>query len=408
MTNSSRDGADVVRDRVPGLPETFRQELAVPAHPRRGATPPRALAISVFALLAAVVAAFLRPTQHGPVLGFIWVLALIPPFLLAFYRGWAGAAFALVGGMVALTGTEVLGREILDGRINWWVFGVATVALLVVSAGAGAVSELLQRSGGDPRGIDAGESWRRELRRAIENGELRLHYQPIVAFEDGKVRGVEALVRWEHPTRGLMSPDQFLTLAKSAGLMVPLGNWVLEEALRRYAPWKERFGSSPVFFLSVNLDTSQCRQPGLRERLRDLLRRSGMEPGDLQVEVTEQALSEASSELAELKRLGVRIAVDDFGKGFVSLSQLRHLRVDGVKIDGAFVRGMEEDEDDRALVESILQLAGTLDLEVTAEGVETREEHQRLRERGCTFGQGYYFAEPYPVTALELGVPTES
>ena len=310
--------------------------------------------------------------------------------------------------MLALTGTEVIGREVLDGSIDWWVFGVVTVGLLVVSAGAGIISELLHRSGGDPRGIDASKSWRRELRRAIETGELRLLYQPIVSFEDGKVHGIEALVRWEHPTRGLMSPDQFLTLAESAGLMVPLGNWVLEEALGRYVPWKQRFGLQSGFFLSVNLDTSQCRQAGLREKLRDLLRASHMQPGDLQVEVTEQALTSAVSQLRELKRLGVRIAVDDFGTGFISLSQLSRLEIDALKIDGAFVHGMEEDEGDRALAESILQLAGTLGLQVTAEGVETRAQFDLLRDLGCSYGQGYYFAEPYPVTALELGAPSGS
>lgn len=377
-----------------------------PMRPRLREPPPRALAISLFALLAAVVVAFLRPDQDGPYLGFVWLLALIPPFLLAYYRGWTGAAFALVAGMVALTGTEVIGREILDGSINWWVFGVVTVGLLAVSAGAGVVSELLHRSGGDPSGIDAAERWRRELRRAIETGELRLHYQPIVSFDDGKVHGVEALVRWEHPTRGLMSPDQFLTLAESAGLMVPLGNWVLEEALGRYLPWRERFGPHPGFFLSVNLDASQCRQAGLRQKLRDLLRANHMEPEDLQVEVTEQALTTAAAQLDALKRLGVRIAVDDFGKGFVSLSQLSHLPIDALKVDGMFVRGMEEDEGDRALVESILKLAGTLGLQVTAEGVETQEQFERLRDLGCAYGQGYYFAEPYPVGTLEIRAPS--
>jgi len=378
------------------------------ARPRHGEPPARALAISVFALVAAVLGAFLRPQGNGAYMGFLWVLALIPPFLLAFYRGWAGAAFALVAGMVALTGTEVVGRELLEGAIDWWVFGVATVGLLVVSTGAGAISELLHRSGGDPRGIDAGEAWRRELRRAIESGELRLLYQPIVSFGDRRVCGVEALVRWEHPTRGLMSPDQFLTVAESAGLMVPLGNWVLEESIERYGAWKERFGSRPDFFLSVNLGTSQCLQAGLREKVRDQLRASGMEPADLQVEVTEQTLTSASDALERLERLGVRIAVDDFGKGFVSLSQLSRLQVDALKIDGSFVAAMEENEDDRSLVRSILQLASTLELEVTAEGVETEAQFERLKELGCSYGQGYFFAEPYPVTVLEVGVPSEA
>lgn len=367
-------------------------------------TPPRVLAISVLALVVASAGSFTRPAGGNEYLGLLWTLALIPPFLLSFYRGWRGASLALGAGMVALVGTEVAGRLALVGSVDWTVLAIASVGLVAVSLGAGVSSELLYRTGGDPLHAEQRQLRRRELERAIGEGELVLYCQPIVAFEDRAVRGLEALVRWKHPSRGLLGPDEFVALAESTGLIVPLGNWVMDEALRHYPRWKERFPGSPRFFLSLNFTTRQCQQAGLRERIRDLLAEYDMPPGALQLEITEEALVRAGTALQRLHGLGLRLVLDDFGQGFSSLSQLSHGEVDGVKIDAAFVKGMEEDPADRAVVESILGLARGLDLGVTAEGIETRAQFERLSELGCDLGQGYFFAEPFPVTALDGGL----
>jgi len=367
-------------------------------------TPPRVLAISVLALLVASTGAFSRPAAGEEFLGFLWTLALVPPFLLSFYRGWRGASMALGAGMVALVAAEVAGRLALVGSVDWVVVAVATVGLVVVSLGAGVSSELFHRLGGSPMEAGQRRVRRTELERAIGEGEFTLYYQPIVDFEDRKVRGLEALVRWKHPSRGLLRPDEFVALAESTGLIVPLGNWVLEEALRHHGRWKDRFPGTSDLFLSVNFTTRQCLQAGLRERIRDLLAEHEVPPGGLHLEVTEGAVVEAGAALRRLNGLGVGIVLDDFGKGFSSLSQLSQGEVEGVKIDGAFVQRMEEDPADRAVVESILAMARALDLTVTAEGVEEREQFEDLRELGCHLGQGYFFAEPFPVTALDGGL----
>jgi len=367
-------------------------------------TPPRVLAISVLALLVASLGAFGRPTEGDEFLGFLWTLALIPPFLLSFYRGWRGASLALGAGMVALVGAEVGGRLATVGSVDWAVVAVASVGLVVVSLGAGVSSELFHRLGGSP--MDAGRRRVRqtELERAIAEGEFTLYYQPIVDFEERTVRGLEALVRWKHPSRGLLAPDEFVALAESTGLIVPLGNWVMEEALRHYGRWKDRFPGTSDLFLSLNFTTRQCLQAGLQDRVRDLVAEHEVPPGGLHAEVTEEALVEAGTALRRLHGLGVRIVLDDFGKGFSSLSQLSQGEVGGVKIDGAFVRRMGEEPADRAVVESILAMGRALDLTVTAEGVETREQFEDLRDLGCSLGQGYFFAEPFPVTALDGGL----
>lgn len=364
-------------------------------------TPERVLAISVFALAVAAAAAFVRPAGGGELLGFVWVLALVPPFLLSFYRGWSGAVVALAAGMLVLVGAELAGRLVLDREVDWWIFGVATTGLIVVSLGSGVMAEMLHRSGGHPLGIGTNDRQMQVLRRAVNEGELVLHFQPIVSFEDRRTRGMEVLVRWDHPVRGLVGLDDFFAFSESTGLMVPLGNWVLEEALLHYALWRERFPMNSRFFLSVNFSGSQCRQPGLRGRVRSLLETHDMRPGDLQLEVTEETLQEAGTPLGQLKSLGLRVAIDSFGEGYSSLGQLSRLDVDALKIDGAFVRTMVDDERDRATVEAILQVSRTLGIPVIAGGVETGRQFEELRDMGCQYGQGHFFAEPFPAAVLE-------
>lgn len=361
--------------------------------------PPRVLAISVFALAVAAVAGVLRPESGLRFAGFLWILALVPAFLLSYYHGWTGAVKALAGGMVVLTVSEVVARLLLDGHVDWWVYGVATTALIAVSLGSGMMAELLLRSGG---GAGAGETGRlRDIRRAVEDGQLVLHFQPIVSLETRAPVGVEALVRWEHPRRGLLDADEFVDFAEGAGMLVPIGNWATEEALRRFADWRGSFPSSPDFFVSVNVSTPECRQPGFVDRVRSLLDAHGVAAGRVQVEVSEETLDETGTQLAQIERLGVGLVIDDFGTGYVSLGQLARLRVDGLKIDGSFVARMTEDDRDRATVDAIARIGRALGLDVTAEAVETERQAAALRELGCDLGQGRFFAEPYPAAAME-------
>lgn len=363
--------------------------------------PPRVLAISVFALAAAAVAGVLRPEGGARFAGFLWILGLIPPFLLSYYHGWTGALRALAGGMVVLTLSEVAAGFLMDGSIDWWIYGGATTGLIAVSLGSGAMAELFHRSGGGPGAAGGEDVRRREIRRAVEEGQLQLYFQPIVRLEDRRTMGVEALVRWDHPRRGLLEAREFVALAESAGLLVPVANWAVEEALRQFSHWREKFASSPDFFVAINLSTSQCRQPGFVESIRSRLQRHGVDGANLQIEVSEETLDEAGTQLAQLAELGADLAVDDFGTGYVALGQLARLRVDGLKVDESFVARMAEHEDDRATVDAVIRIGQALGVPVTAEAVETEEQFRLLEEMGCEMAQGTFFAEPFPATALD-------
>lgn len=368
-------------------------------------TPPRVLAISVFALAVAAVAALLRPAGDLGFAGFLWILALIPAFLLSFYQGWSGAVRALAGGMAVLTATEVAVRLLLDGQVDWWIYGGATTGLIAVSLGSGAMAEVFHRTGGGP-GTGTWESQgRQELRRAVEEGQLALHFQPVVDLQTRSTVGVEALLRWDHPRRGLLSASEFIEFAEGVGMLAPIGDWAMDEAFRQFSRWRRNFPSSPDFFVGLNVSTPECRQPGFVDRVRELLEAHGVEPGQVQLEVDEETLDQAGTQLAQLERMGVSVVVDDFGTGYVSVGQLARLEVDGLKVDGSFVSRMEEDERDRATVDAIVRLGRALGLRVTAEGIEREAQLTRLRELGCDLGQGSFFADPYPATALDAGLP---
>ena len=363
--------------------------------------PPRVLAISVFALAVAGLVGLLRPEGGAQFAGLVWILGLVPPFLLSFYHGWSGAVRALAGGMAVLTVTEVAAGFFMRGQVDWWIYGGATTALSAVSLGSGVMAELLHRSGGGP-GSGPGEDARlREIRRAVKERQLQLHFQPIVAMDDRRTVGVEALVRWEHPRRGLLEAKDFVALAESAGLLAPIGDWAMDEAFRQFGHWRDKFPSSDGFFVAINLSAGQCRRPGFVESIRTRLASHGLEGRDLQLEVDEATLDRAGARLAQLERHGVRIVVDDFGTGHVPLGQLARMQLHGLKIDGSFVSRMTEDGRDRATVDAVVQLGKALGLPVTAEAVETEGQFRLLREMGCDLGQGSFFAEPFPATALE-------
>ena len=241
-----------------------------------------------------------------------------------------------------------------------------------------------------------------ELRFALERDEFTVLYQPIHRLADGTVAGAEALVRWQHPTRGMISPDIFIGVAEQSEQINTLGRLVLRRACQEAQRWSH-LPQPP--FISVNLSARQLRNGDLLEVVGAELAASGLEPQRLHLELTETAMfgheGEAVATLARLRALGVKILLDDFGTGFSGLSHLRRVAVDGVKIDRSFVSGMLEDQGDLALTSAVIVLGQALGIAVIAEGVETAEQMDALRERGCDYGQGYLFGKPMSGEALE-------
>jgi diguanylate cyclase (GGDEF)-like protein/PAS domain S-box-containing protein len=247
-----------------------------------------------------------------------------------------------------------------------------------------------------------------ELRQAIAGDELCVHYQPIVSLADGAVLGHEALVRWNHPTRGLVGPDQFIAIAEETGLIVPLGMWVLREACRQARRFQELDARWSHLTMSVNLSGGQLGQRDLVELVAGALDDAGIRPEDLQLEMTESVLmndaSGAITVLEQLKGLGIRLGVDDFGTGYSSLAYLRRFSVDVLKIDQSFVRGVGDELEDEAIVAAIVGLAASLELTAIAEGVETEQQRDALRALGCPRAQGYFFAFPAAAPDVEAAL----
>ena len=250
-----------------------------------------------------------------------------------------------------------------------------------------------------------------DLERALTRGEFVVHYQPIVDFETGEARGVEALVRWNHPTRGLLGPLEFISVAEETGAIVPLGAWVLGEACRQTAAWRAQHAAAANLWVSVNLSTRQLLEADLVTQVRDVLAASGLAPSALTLELTEgslmQDVEETVRKLRALKDLGVRLAIDDFGTGSSSLGYLQRFPIDTLKIDKSFVDGIAaDDSEDPALVRAIVQMAATLNLDTIAEGIEGSEQLNELLSAGCRSGQGYLFARPLQADALEAFLDT--
>ena len=246
------------------------------------------------------------------------------------------------------------------------------------------------------------------LRAALDNGELRLQYQPAVELQDGRIVGVEALLRWEHPELGMLPPDRFIALAEQTGLIVPIGAWVLAEACRQLDEW-----GLPDLWMAVNVSPRQLASDQLVDAVTTALGDAGLEPSRLWLEITESAVigdpEAAVGKLHRLKNLGVKLAVDDFGIGYSSLANLRELLpVDALKIDRSFVAGVGANADDRAIVEAVIGLAQSLGLDAVAEGVETVDQATMLTALDCSHAQGFHFAHPLAPDALSelLGVTT--
>jgi diguanylate cyclase (GGDEF)-like protein/PAS domain S-box-containing protein len=237
-----------------------------------------------------------------------------------------------------------------------------------------------------------------ELRLALERGEFVVYYQPKVELATGRFAGMEALVRWQSPRRGLVPPGLFIPVAEETGLIRPLAQWVFTEACRRARRWNAALPASAAVVVSVNLSARQFAQPLLVDDVARALRESGADPRHVQVEITESVAmgdAEATVEtLARLKALGLQLAIDDFGTGYSSLAYLKRFPIDVLKIDRAFIRGLRPAGEDASIVSAVVSLGRALRLSVVAEGVETAEEAAHLRELGCELGQGYYFARP--------------
>lgn len=242
-----------------------------------------------------------------------------------------------------------------------------------------------------------------QMRHAIENEEFRVYFQPQIDTMSGKVVGTEALVRWQHPQLGVVSPATFITLAEQSGLIIPLGAWVLNEACRQAQAWRES-RQLPPLVMAVNLSAAQFQRGNVVETVVDALERSGLPPGCLELELTESILLHdidvVVNTLQQLKEIGVKLSIDDFGTGYSSFSYLQRLAVDKLKVDKSFVCDMVENAGDAAIVKGIVELGHTLQLKVIAEGVETDAQLQFLKDLGCDEVQGYLFTPPVPAEKL--------
>lgn len=250
-----------------------------------------------------------------------------------------------------------------------------------------------------------------DLERGLDAGEMRLHYQPKVALDSDRIVGVEALLRWQHPERGLRPPLEFIPLAEKTGLIVPIGTWVIEEACREAARWQRSFPDRPALVVSVNVSARQF-VPGLIDVVAAALSASGAEPGSLCIELTEAFLMDDTDGalviLHELAALGVVLSIDDFGTGYSSLARLKRFPMHELKIDKSFVDGLGRNTDDTAIVSAVVAMAHALELSVVAEGVETVDQLEQLRVLGCEQAQGFYLARPGPPDAIDALLRAET
>lgn len=237
-----------------------------------------------------------------------------------------------------------------------------------------------------------------DLRNALEHGEFRVRYQPIVSLADGAITGFEALVRWQHPELGLLTPADFLPVAEETGFIILIDQWVLRTACNQLFAWQQRDLTRRPLMLSVNLSGKHFAQAGLLDEIRTLVRETGIDPHALKLEITEGVLVEnteiAASLITQLREFGVQVDVDDFGTGYSSLRYLQRLPIDALKIDRSFIMGLSDAEEELAIVRMIVTLARTLHLTVIAEGIETEAQRAIVRDLACDFGQGYLFSQP--------------
>jgi EAL domain-containing protein (putative c-di-GMP-specific phosphodiesterase class I) len=252
---------------------------------------------------------------------------------------------------------------------------------------------------------------RAALHEAIESEQFALMYQPIVDLHTGRVAGVESLVRWRHPTRGLLAPYHFIEVAEESGTIVAIGGWVLRQALAQFAGWRHANPALTLRYMSVNVSARQFRTPGFVDQVRAAIADTGADPSWLLLEITESLVlrdaDQVWEDLRSLRGMGVRIAIDDFGTGYSSLSYLRQMPVDVLKLDKSFIDDILTSEQQHIMVDTIVTLARNLDLAVVAEGIEDAGQRAALAAMGCPYGQGYLFAKPvWPAEVLDLAHPS--
>lgn len=301
-------------------------------------------------------------------------------------------AFSLMGREISITASMGMALTTVDGQSPEDLLRFANVAMYRAKERRGTTLELFdpRRDFDATRRVQLGT----QLERALENQDLRVHFQPIVELREGRIVGAEALVRWAHPTRGFIFPGEFIALAEETGLIVELGRWVLEESCRLAAAWRGSVPGERPFLLSVNISAQQLRDGGMLAQVERVLESTGLPADSLQLEITESDAIKLSSLLGPYREAGIRVAVDDIGKGYSSLEHLMRLEIDAMKIDHAFVGGLGESSRDSAVVEAVLLMAQRIGVTPVAEGIETPAQLARLRELGCPFGQGFLFAKP--------------
>lgn len=251
-----------------------------------------------------------------------------------------------------------------------------------------------------------------EMRQALERKEFSLYYQPIIQLKTNELAGFEALIRWEHPTRGMISPLEFIPVAEETGLIHPLGKWILYESCRQLSEWQNENSSVANIAISVNLSSKQFLQSDLAEQVASTLNRTGLSPSSLKLEITESHILENTARAIEmmnqLRALGVEISLDDFGTGYSSLSYLHQLPIDYLKIDRSFVSRMTESKENAEIVYTIIKLGQNLKMRVIAEGIETNEQLEQLKKLGCQYGQGYFFSKPLRAQTVDAFISAKT
>lgn len=249
-----------------------------------------------------------------------------------------------------------------------------------------------------------------ELRQGLARQEFQVYYQPIVSLKTGQLSGFEALIRWQHPTRGLIAPGQFLLAAEETGLIVPMGQWVLGVACRQIKAWQLTFSHSPSLTMAVNLAGKQFLQPDIVAQVDQVLQDTGLEGRYLNLEITEGIVTENPEEAAfvlrQIQALGVQLSIDDFGTGYSSLSRLHHFPISTLKIDRSFISQMGAGGESSKLVQSIVALAHSLEMQVVAEGIESAAQLTKLKVLGCDQGQGYFLSRPLSSQGAEALLAT--